>query len=78
MRDEIKMLENMITNLSEAELEKCFEEILEWRKTGVLSEDSLVRRLWNQFKEESGNKAFPIYLMSEPIFYEIAYRHYKV
>lgn len=71
------MLENVMMNLNETDLEKCFYEIVEWRKTGVFSEESLVGKLWGQFKEESGNKAFPIHLMSEPILYEIAIRHYK-
>jgi len=69
------MLEQMIAQLTDDELKKCFKEIQGWRKTGTFDENALIRKLWNEFRKTIST--YPIHEMSEPILYEIAKRHYK-
>ncbi|WP_062408527.1 hypothetical protein [Paenibacillus naphthalenovorans] len=71
------MLENMINQLSDEDLEKCFLEIVEWRESGVLQMYSIIRKQWEEFKQKSGIDTFPIHMMSEPILFEIAKRKYR-
>jgi hypothetical protein len=71
-------LEQQISTLSNNELKLAFEEILEWRKNGILV-DGIIRseyRKWinyMNFKEYD----FPIYAMEFAFEFEIAKRWYK-
>jgi len=70
-------LEKFIEQFTDEELEKCFIEIYEWRKVGVLPTDALTRKAWNDYKKQSQNESFPIHAMPEAIFFEICKRKYR-
>jgi hypothetical protein len=70
-------LESQIEKLTDAELERCFIETYEWRKVGVLPTDALTRKIWNDYKELSGQKTFAVHYVPEAIYYEIALRKYR-
>jgi hypothetical protein len=67
-------LEKIIANLNDIELKICFEEIVQWRKEGVLNTEAFLRKVWEEFKVIS--PTFPIHAMTEPVLFEIAKRHY--
>jgi hypothetical protein len=46
-------LEKIIEQLSDEQLKLCFDDILEWRKTGVLKMESIIRECWEEFKKNS-------------------------
>jgi recombinational DNA repair ATPase RecF len=72
----MQTLESIIENLSDEELKEGFSEIVEWRETGVLKLNGIVRKTHHQFVESTkGN--FPIYSMDTPFLFEIAKRHYR-
>lgn len=68
-------LEKIIEKFSDEELEICFREIQEWRQTGVLQMESLIRKAWEEFKLNV--PTYPIHAMPEHILYEIAARKFR-
>lgn len=70
-------LESCIERLTDKELKECFFDIIKWRVDGVLSKDSLVRKVWNNYKDLSGDYNFPIHAVPEAIFFEICKRKYQ-
>ncbi|PLS19053.1 hypothetical protein CVD28_01215 [Bacillus sp. M6-12] len=71
----MKTLEQIIAEFSNEELKKGFEEIVEWRKTGILKVDGVVREAHKQFTV-GANVMYPIHAMDTPFLFEISKRHY--
>lgn len=68
-------MKNIIETLTDAELEQAFNEILEWRKTGILPE-GIVR---NSYEKHQAEESFPVAIyVIEPMFlFEMAKRFYS-
>jgi len=69
---------NTISNLTDEELKICFDEIVDYRKKGVMSINTLTRKVRSNLAEEIKVKSW--YLgcdsTSNYIMFEIAKRHY--
>lgn len=68
----MKTLEAIIENLQNMDLKLAFDDILEWRKTGVLNKDSVIRLAHSEFVTQGID--FPIHMMESAFLFEIAKR----
>lgn len=59
------------------ELRKAFDELVEWRNTGVLIQGGIVRAVHADF-EEFNNIDFPIHAVESFILFEISKRAYSL
>jgi hypothetical protein len=70
-----------MSKVTDEQLKQAFDDILEWRKTGVLKEKSIIREIHSQFNKENYGgdlwQGFPVYAMESVILFEIAKRHYR-
>lgn len=71
------ILDVFISRLMDEELEKCFLEIYEHRRSGEWPSNCTVKKLWYQFKSESKLDIFPIRTMIEAFLFEIAIRKHR-
>lgn len=72
----MKNLEEIISEYTDQELKQGFEEIVEWRKTGTLEMEGIVRKAHKEFTEPRSMN-FPMHSMEAPFLFEIAKRHYE-
>ncbi|GIN25497.1 hypothetical protein NSQ93_22350 [Bacillus sp. FSL W8-0445] len=68
-------IEEMIAQLSDDELRQAFNEILEWRATGELSIDGIVRNVLSRYNNQGFN--YPLHVIDTPFLFEISRRHYQ-
>nr|WP_156736371.1 hypothetical protein [Mycobacterium sp. E3298] len=73
----MKTIEQMMSELTDEQIEKAFNENESWRKTGVL-EDGVLRSTYEKFCEENGGVKYLIHLITEPLLYEMVKRYRKV
>lgn len=71
--NEQKTIENYFSALTDDEINQAFEEYEVWRKGGVLYE-GILRDTYNKFCEENNTKLL-IFLIGEPLLYEIIQRY---
>lgn len=72
----MKRLEDIVAELSDAELKEAYDEIVEWQKVGELKMDGVVRKTRQAFKDSS-DVEHPFHMMDAPFLFEIAKRHYE-
>lgn len=72
-----KTLESIVSQLTNDELRKAFDELIELRNTGVLVRDGIVRAVHADF-EEFNDTTFPIGSVDTFIFYEMSKRAYSL
>ena len=68
--------EDLMNELTEEELKQGYNDILIWRKTGVVSNESIIRNIHENYNKQS-NIEFPFYGMEQIWLTEIAIRYYK-
>lgn len=68
----MKTLEAIIENLQNKDLKLAFDDILEWRETGVLNKDSVIRLAHTEFMSQGID--FPLHMMESAFLFEIAKR----
>ncbi|CAI8945968.1 Pseudouridine synthase [Brevibacillus sp. IT-7CA2] len=73
----IKTLESIVSQLTNDELRKAFDELIEFKNTGVLVRDGIVRAVHADF-EEFNDTSFPIGSVDKFIFFEISKRAYSL
>jgi len=69
----MKMLEDIVAELTDEQLKEGFFEIQEWRKEGVLTK-GIVRHVYNIFTSQA-NVQYPLHAMDVPFLYEISKRY---
>jgi len=71
---------NTISNLTDEELKICFDEIVDYKQNGVMSVDTLTRKVRSNIAEEIKVKSWDLGCdsTSNYIMFEIAKRHYGV
>jgi hypothetical protein len=72
----MRTLEEIIADYTDEDLEESFNEIVEWRNTGVLKIGGKVRFAIFVFKNETGID-FPAYAIDNPFLFEMAKRYYR-
>ena len=68
-------LENFISDISNEILKECFEEIRDYRKTGILKENGAVRKINSLYEEKIGYE-YPAIRIEQFILFEISRRWY--
>lgn len=74
----MKTLDELVAGSTDHELKEAFGEIIEWRETGVLKMDGLIRKTHAEFCETNNGISLPMHVMEAPFLFEIAKRHYSV
>jgi len=71
---------NTIKNLTDDELKICFDEIADYRQKGIMSIDTLTRKVRSDIAKEIGVISWDLGCdsTSNYIMFEIAKRHYGV
>lgn len=72
----MRTLEEIIASYTDEDLEECFNEIVEWRNTGVLKLGGKVRFALVVYKNETGRE-IPVYTIDNPFMFEMAKRYYS-
>lgn len=72
----MKTLEEVIADYTNEDLEESFNEIVEWRSTGVLKMGGKVRYAIEIYKNETGVD-FPVNAIDNPFLFEMAKRKYN-
>ena len=69
-----------ISNLTDDELKICFNEIVNYKKNGIMSVDSLTRKVRSDIAKEIGVVSWDLGCdsTSNYIMFEIAKRHYGI
>ncbi|QWU14368.1 hypothetical protein SAMN04487895_101674 [Paenibacillus sophorae] len=70
----MKTIGQMMTELTDEQIEAAFHENEEWRKTGVLQE-GILRSTYDRFCEINGGVTYMIHLITEPLLYEMVKRY---
>lgn len=70
-------IESLLRELSNDELKQAFDEITEWRNTGILIKEGIVRSIHKDF-EEANNTQFPVHAIEVHFLYEISRRAYNL
>lgn len=68
-------IEKILEKVSDEELKAAFAELSEWRKTGVLVKEGVVRKYHNEFQTQN-NFDFPIHAIEVHFLFEMAKRAY--
>ncbi|ASA25651.1 hypothetical protein B9T62_35925 [Paenibacillus donghaensis] len=55
------MLEDMIEELNDTELQFCYIDIVNWKRTGMPQLDGQLLNLWRSYKLKSSQKDFTIH-----------------
>lgn len=73
--------DELMSKVTDEQLKQAFDDILEWKKTGILREESIIRAVHKQFNEENYDgdayQGFPVYGMENIVLFEISKRYYK-
>jgi len=71
---------NTISNLMDEELKICFDEIVDYREKGIMSVNTLTRKVRSNLAKEIGKINWDLGCdsTSNYIMFEIAKRHYEV
>ncbi len=67
--------DELTKKLSDEKLKTAYEDILEWRKTGILQKESILRIIWEKFNKEN-QVDYPLHGIEGVILSEIAKRYY--
>ncbi|MGD1416422.1 hypothetical protein [Bacillus stercoris] len=69
----MRSMEEIVAELSDEKLKEAFEEIVEWRKDGVLKA-GVIRNIYDTYVKQG--VTYPFYMMENPILFEISKRSY--
>ncbi|MET3505549.1 hypothetical protein [Halalkalibacter oceani] len=70
----MKHLEEFIAALTDKQLKAAYDELVEWKKTGILN-DGLTRKIHEQYNLQGFD--FPLYALPEKFFFEAAKRYFE-
>ncbi|AMQ66489.1 hypothetical protein BH753_gp007 [Bacillus phage Shbh1] len=69
----MRSMEEIVAELSDEKLKEAFEEIVEWRKDGVLK-TGVIRNIYDTYVKQG--VTYPFHMMESPILFEISKRSY--
>jgi len=80
MTKNLSSLAKRIQNLTEEEIKKVFDEIMDYNRKGTLPLDALVRNIRDEYAKELNNQYWdmPCLFTANEITFEIAKRHYGI
>jgi len=71
----------LMSQITDQQLEESFKDIVEWKETGSLKNDSIIKKVWKEFNQtnygDNDWAAFSIQGMENIFLFEIAKRYYN-